>query len=496
MTNDKFLDPLWRLESLYHVIDKRGRKVLFQPNAIQRRINNNPARRKIILKARQLGVSTNELLKMLDFVLFNKNVNAVILAHEQDGIEKLFRIPRKAYNYLDPLIEKVGLDKGGGSKYEMYFPAINSRISADLESRGDTISWLHVSEMAFVKEPDRVRATLESVPINGIITFESTPNGLNHFYDMWMDTDTNYEKLFFPWFLHDEYAIEHTDLTPKDYTEDERRLVALALSKYQVAITPNQIDFRRFKQRELKSMFKQEYPEDDITCFLTSGNTPFDLEKIKRMYDNAPKPIDVVDGIKIYERPKSGEVYVIGADPAEGVNGDASAAHVFKVSNREQVATFRSPHHKPSEFADVLVKMASMYGRGWPPPLLGVERNNHGHAVLLKLDEVLEYGNIFRTRKENKKTELEEVKLGWPTDRVTRPLMLDTLIEGVENETIILNDRETLGECLTLVNNEGKIEAEEGKHDDTIIAAAISTMMCIEESKLGVYSDVGNKIRI
>jgi hypothetical protein len=214
------------------------------------------------------------------------------------------------------------------------------------------------------------------------------------------------------------------------------------------------------------------------------------------MYDNAPKPIEVVDGIKIYERQKGGEVYVIGADPAEGVNGDASAAHVFKVSNREQVATFRSPHHKPSEFADVLVKMASMYGRGWPPPLLAVERNNHGHAVLLKLDEVLEYGNIFRTRKENKKTELEEIKLGWPTDRVTRPLMLDTLIEGVENGTVILNDRETLGECLTLVNNEGKIEAEEGKHDDTVIAAAISVMMCIEESKLGVYSDVGNKIRI
>jgi hypothetical protein len=377
----------------------------------------------------------------------------------------------------------------------MFFPTNNSRIYCDLESRGDTIHWLHISEMAFVKERERVLATIECVPLDGIITVETTANGMNHFYDDWMNEQSNYTKLFFPWFLHDEYKIELHELLLKDLTDDEHKLIAYAKQSYGVGIQLNQIAFRRFKQRELKQMFKQEYPEDDATCFLTSGNAPFNLEVIKPLYDKAPKPKEVIDGIKIYEQPKKDGIYIIGADPAEGVDGDYSAAHVFDVKTRTQVASFRSNQLKPSEFADVLVQMADMYSKNYPPVLLGVERNNHGHAVLLKLDEIHQYANIYRTRKENKKNEIEEIKLGWLTDRVTRPLMLDTFIEGVENGTVILNDRETLGECLTLINNNGKIEAEEGKHDDLVIAAAISVQLCIEEDKFSIYDDIASKIK-
>ena len=495
LDHSPLLNTDYRLNHIYHIVNKNGQREIFKQNSVQRLVSENKSKRKIILKARQMGVSTNELIRQLDFVLFGTNKTACILAHEQDAIEKLFRIPRRAYEYMDQAY-KPELYKGGGSKYEMFFPKNNSRIYCDLESRGDTIHWLHISEMAFVKERDRVMATIESVPMNGIITVETTPNGMNHFYEDWMNEHSNYDRLFYPWFLHDEYKIKEHDIQPKDLTEDEKSLLKNGLSKHKVHISVDQIAYRRYKQRELKEMFKQEYPEDDATCFLTSGNCPFNLAIIKSMYDSAKKPIEEINGIKIYERQKSGEIYVIGGDPAEGVNGDASAAHVFKVSNREQVATFRSKHLKPSEFADKLVEMANMYSKGWPGCLMGVERNNHGHAVLLKLDEILEYSNIYRTRKENKKTEIEEVKLGWPTDRITRPLMLDTFIEGVESGSIILNDRETLGECLTLINNDGKVEAAEGKHDDLVISAAISIQMCIEEAKLSIYDGIANRIKI
>jgi hypothetical protein len=441
-----------------------------------------------------MGISTNELLRQLDFVLFHKNKTACILAHEQDAIEKLFRIVRRAYEFM-PENLKPYLDRGGGSKYEMFFPGTNSRIYADLESRGDTIHWLHVSEKAFSKDISRVLATQEAVPMDGIITHETTPNGMNHFYDDWMSLDTNYENIFFPWYMHDEYRVTNSDLKTSQFTDDELKLIKYAKAKYGIDITPDQIEFRRFKQRELKNLFKQEYPEDDTSCFLTSGNNAFDLTLIKPMYDNAKEPIEVIDGIRIYKKPKPDEIYIIGADTAEGVEGDSSAAHVFSVSDREQVAVFDSNQIKPSEFADKLVQMADMYSKGWPGCLMAVERNNHGHAVLLKLDEILNYTNLYRTRKEDKKTQLEEIKLGWPTDRITRPLMLDILIEGVESGSVILNDKKTLGECLTLINNDGKIEATEGKHDDLVISAAISIQMCIEEARLGVYSDAGAKIK-
>jgi hypothetical protein len=488
-------NPIWRLNNLYKVVDKSGRKVSFKQNNVQKLLNDSKEKRKRILKARQMGVSTNELLKMLDYVLFNKNKTACILAHEQDSIQKLFRIVRRAYEFI-PEELKPKLDKGGGSQYAMYFPEINSRIYCDLESRGDTIHWLHISEKAFIEDLNRVYATTEAVPIDGIITEESTPNGMNHFYDSWMDLDSNYKNVFFPWYLMEEYTIENHTLTNNQLTENELKLIKYAKSKYKIDLSLGQIAFRRFKQRELKDLFKQEYPEDDISCFLTTGNSPFNLEIIKPMYDSAVKPIEIINGIKIYEHKIPNEIYVVAADTSEGVNGDASAAHVFKVSNREQVAVFSSNKIKPSDFAEKLEEIAKLYSGAWPGALLCVERNNHGHAVLLKLDEVLQYPNLFRTKKENKKKDFDEMKLGWLTDRITRPLMLDILIEGVENGSVILNDKETLGECLTLINNDGKLEAEEGKHDDNIMAAAISVMMCIEESKLSVYDNIASKIKI
>jgi hypothetical protein len=348
----------WRLENLYQIVDKSGKRRLFKKNNIQRRADTCLAKRKIYLKSRQVGISTYELLKQTDRVLFHDNVTACILAHEDDAIAKLFRIPRKAYNFM-PKELKPELAKGGGSKYEMYFPSNNSRIYCDLESRGETIHWLHVSEKAFIEDPDRVKATIESVPIDGRVTVESTPNGLNHFYDEWMDHDSNYEKLFYPWYLHEEYKIE-TELKLSDFSIDEMALIEKAKIIHGINITPAQIAFRRFKQRELKAMFKQEYPEDDATCFLTSGNNPFTLDIIKPMYDRAPNPIKVVNGIRIYEEKRPNELYVVGGDTAEGFGGDRSAAHVFKVSNREQVACF-SGDLKPSEFAEKLEEMCEMY---------------------------------------------------------------------------------------------------------------------------------------
>ncbi len=488
-------DRTWRLDNLYSIVNKEGNAVAFERNNIQRLLSTVQAKRKMILKSRQVGISTNELIDCLDFTLFDENKVTCILAHEQDGIEKLFRIVRRAYEFLPEEI-KPKLDRGGGSKYELYFPDINSRIYCDLESRGDTIHKLHLSELAFMKDLTRVKSTLECVPMaSGQVTIETTPKGMNHFYDLWMDENTNYAKCFYPWFFHEEYQIPDTELKSKNLTKDEWDFIARAKGLYKVDISIPQIAFRRFKQNDQKHLFKQEYPEDDISCFLTSGNSPFNLELVKPMYDAAKPPIEDHGGIKIYQKAQNAEIYVIGADTAEGVEGDSSVGKVFKVSNREEVASFCSNNVKPSEFADILVEMAELYSTKSIGPLLAVERNNHGHAVLLKLDEYLKYPNLYRPKLEEGK-DLDRMKLGWQTDKVTRPIMIDTLIDGVENGTCILRDKQTLGECLTLVNNNGKIEAEEGNHDDNVVACAIALQMCIEEARFGIYADIGSAIKI
>lgn len=436
------------------------------------------------LKPRQIGVSTGHIIDMLDDCLHTPNLTACILAHEKDAVEKLFRIAKRAYNFL-PTELKPAID-GKGSKYEMHFPNLGSRIYCDLESRGDTIHRLHISEAAFVKDTSRILATLEAVPIDGRVTIETTANGIgNWFHDNWVDPDQEYAKFFFPWYLMLEYQRETKRLR---LTEDEKVLVARAKKDYGIKLTHEQIAWRRWKLKDLKGMFFQEYPEDPHTCFLSSGSNVMDLFKVQEAIDRAIAPVTETSYLRAFKKYDSSREYVIGADTSEGASkGDWSVGTIFDARSREQIARIRGKW-RPQDFAHKLAELAFLYWKkGKPWPLLAVERNNHGHAVLLELEEHIGYHNLYRHR---------DGKLGWLTDRVTRPLMFDAVVDGVENNTVTLHDKDTLGECLTLIDNNGKPEAAPGKHDDCVVAAAIATQMCIECSVGAVYENIENRIRI
>lgn len=483
-------DPRWRLNNFYKIVDKDARKITFKENGIQRRINSSTAKRKMILKYRQGGVTTNEVIKQLDYTIWNHNVNACILSHEQDSIEKIFNIARRAHAAMPKRIQPP-LDKGGGSKYEMRFPKTGSKIYCDLQSRGDTIHWLHISEAAFA-DPDRMKATLEAVPINGIVTFESTPNGLgNLFHQKWINKHDTYEKLFFPWYVHDEYKIE-TDLKIGDLTSDEKEFIIKAKKLFDVDITLQQIAFRRFKQQDLKDLYIQEYPEDDTTCFLASGNAAMDLMLVSELIKKLNAPIKDDGTLQIYKEYDRQSAYVCGVDVAEGVRKDYSVATIFNTKTREQCAQFRSNRIKPGPFAKKVKELCALYQYGNKPwPLLAVEQNNHGHTVLHELDEYCKYPNLYS---------FAEDRLGWKTDSVTRPLMIDAFIDGVESGTILLNSLDTLSECLTLVDNNGKIEANDSEEnacfDDCVIAASIAVQMIIEHGPSDLYNNLHSKILV
>lgn len=471
---DKFRDPLWRVANLYKIINKQSQLVNLIPNPVQKQINLCDAKRKAILKARQFGVTTNELIKLLDCAVWGKNINIAILAHKREAIQQIFNIVRTGYNSMpDPL--KPELAKGGGSQYKLEFPKRNTKIYVSLDIRGGTNHYLHISEAAFIPK-DRLDATLETVPLDGHITYETTANGLNHFYDLWVEGSGKYKKHFYPWYFSEEYRIPSSRLI---WTDSELDLADKAKRLFNIDITDEHIAFRRFKITDLKGKFLQEYPEDDQTCFLTSGNNPFDIIDIKRKHDTAPDPIKVIEGIKIFKEPVLDKTYVIGADVAEGVKSDYSTASVMCVDDREDVAFFRSNELKPGEFADKLLQIGKLYSRRGKYPLLAVERNNHGHAVLLKLNETHNYPGLWLD---------EDEKLGHLTSSRSRPLLIDSYIEAIEDNFFKVNSKDILAECLTLIDNNGKIEAESGKHDDAFIAGAIAAKICLQFlPKINIY---------
>lgn len=479
-----FSSRAWRLNNIYNIVDKQGHKILFKQNPIQQRIFASSASRKQILKFRQPGVSTGCILDFFDKTIWNENQTTMIMSHDQPTIKKLFRIVQRAYRWLDPAL-KPALDRGGGSKYEYYFPAINSRIYVGLESTGDTIQNLHISEAAQITDwNNRVYPTIETVPIvGGCVNYESTPRGMNEFYDTWTDPEQFYEKFFFPWYIFPEYAIPCKKL---QLTAKEQILKQMVLKEWKLVLSDAQINFRRFKQKSLGGLFVQEYPEDDISCFLASGQSPCDLNLIKGLLDNSHSPIFEDDIVKVYKGYDKKRRYAIGVDVAEGYGGDYCVASVMDIESREQVAQLRGKW-KPYEFAHLLNKLANEYQEGGSPhPILAVERNNHGHAVLLELKENIKYPNLYYAQDE---------RPGWLTDLVTRPIMMDTFIEGTENKTVRINDKTTFTECLTLRNKNGKIEAEQNKHDDCVIASAICLQVCIE-NRTDIYTNMRESIYV
>lgn len=485
-------DPNWRINNLYSIVDKQSNRVPFQMNVVQKRIHDSQNKRKIVLKARQFGVSTYAIINLFDWVIHTENATACIIAHEQSAIEKLFRTVIRAYKFL-PEDARPVLDRGGGSRYEYFFPEINSRIYCDLEVRGDTIGRLHVSEAAFMKDSARLKATLQAVPLNtGHVTIETTANGMaNYFYDMWADPDSIYEKLFFPWYIFPEYQLP--PMNKLIFTDDETELIKKAKRLYDVKITTNQIAYRRFKKSEMKRSdydqkvvsFEQEYPEDDHTCFLSSGDAVLDLFAVNEMIQKCKDPIRIMNGIRIYKEKEKGRTYIIGADPAEGVGGDSSAAVVLDAQSFEVVAVYNSNKIKPADFADKLIEISEIFKTPSDMyAMIAVERNNHGHTVIYKLDQE-GYRNIYMHHDE---------KLGFRTDGISRPLMLDRFVEAFDGGYLKPNDRAILSECLTLVNNNGKIEASTGKHDDLIIALSIALQVRPETNSS--YFDLESRIKL
>lgn len=213
----KLLSRKWRLSHLYKIVDKNWKSTTFRPNKIQKKLIDleNKLRKKygkvrlIILKARQMGLTTYKLIDKLDKCLFVPNTTVNIVAHNKDKLEEIFAKVKYAYSSIPDKIQtpswvwhkpKPKYD----TKTSYYFPSLNSKISITLDARSGTLTDLHISEMAFINDAqEMLRGTLPAAE-NADITIETTANGMNYFYKFRCyhrdNSDSEFETVFFPWY--------------------------------------------------------------------------------------------------------------------------------------------------------------------------------------------------------------------------------------------------------------------------------------------------------
>jgi len=482
-------DPRRWIEQNLWLRSKDQRMVPFRLWPAQAHWYARRSRWDIILKARQLGfTSVIDGCFFADAVL-RPNTTSVIVAHDLDSSEKIFATVRGFWERL-PEGERGRI---GEPRYltrrELYWPSLNSRFwvgtaGSVASGRGHTINNLHCSEFAYWPDPEKVLAGLtEAVPLSGRIVVESTARGVgNPFHDLWIQAkqgENPYRPHFYPWWWDQGYRMAGPPLG--ELTEEEQHL------RDAWNLDDDQLRWRREKRKHLRDRFAQEYPENDGHCFLASGRCCFEMAPLlqaRARIAAEPKPeilshLTGKDGdslalsparLLIWRPPEQGREYVIGADVGEGLaHGDPSAACVLDRETGEQVAELHG-RIAPGRFARLLAALGMLYLGAE----LAVESNNHGHATLDALHNTLNYSPLYHYRRYDQ-SGLAGEALGWPTNARTKPLMIDDLAEAIGEGHLLIHSDGLVDECLTFITTDtGSREAQPGKHDDRVIAAAIA----------------------
>lgn len=228
-------DPYWRLNHLYYIIDKSGNKELFKLNWAQEKLYNEMWYCNLILKARQLGISTFVSLLFLDRCLFNSNQHAGIIAHTREDAEQLFRRVKFAYDSLPVEIKALRIANTDNARELQLSNGSTLRVGTSM--RSSTLQYLHISEFGKIcaKYPDKAReivtGALNAIAPGQYVFIESTAEGREgYFYDMCKEAQAGRDEgkqlspldfrfHFFPWWLHGDYKLDSELQAGHPYTD-------------------------------------------------------------------------------------------------------------------------------------------------------------------------------------------------------------------------------------------------------------------------------------
>lgn len=506
---------------------------------IERQINeNNGSIRIIILKARQMGLST--IVEAVIFVLsvLYENYQSMIISHESDSAEHILGMTKRywdTYVWKDMHVEKYSARK------QLSWSDLESNIAVATAKntnagRSKTLHALHASEVAFWENPKELIAGLrQSFPSFGItmIALESTANGIgNYFHEQWQEAESGqseYVPKFYPWHLHPEYTVAYIPASEQrkfrsisDPTEEELKLRAMGINDARLL-------WRRYAIKNLcggsEDTFKQEYPATPHEAFLMSGRNVFPQRDLLKHYQPQPgvrgKLIDRPDGgvefvqdakgpLKVFRKPapdKNWGVYLIGADPTHTTVGDHACAQVISRRTMEQVAVFRRPMD-PTKFGEEVARLGKWYNWAEIVP----EKEGPGYATVGYLVGK-GYPNIYVSQKVDKTPGKVNVDVfGWGTNVSTKHLAISNVVAFLQEEIqmwggssygLVIHDEDTFKEMEGyVVNEKGQYENGSGtQFDDTVMAFAIAVTAHVIEPPLLPYSpdnsagDIASKVQ-
>jgi len=444
------------------VRNREGAVDALEANRVQKAFEQSRGQHNIVLKARQMGITTWVAARFFLKTITAKGVLTVQVAQTREAAEGIFRMVQRFWENLPEDLRTGPLRRSRANVGQMSFPELDSEfriLSAGDPGagRGLTIQNLHLSEVS--RWPGDARETLAGLRAalspSGEMVIESTPNGAyGTFYEEWQRAASNGTmRHFYPWWMEDAYSAGAVT----DFTDDERTLVLAH------GLKAEQIGFRRTLEASYRGLRSQEFAEDPISCFRATGDCCFEVEAIERRQAAVPEPIEARrnGALLVWLPPVAGRRYIVAADTAGGgPDGDFAAIQVIERESGLQCAELQQ-RLGPLELARAAAQLAREYNGA----IIAVERNNHGSGMLAYLDSSERYANIYA---------MESIA-GWLTTAGNKPAMIGRMGALLVEQPALFYSRRLLEECRTFVNLQGgRTGAANGAHDDCLMSMAIA----------------------
>jgi hypothetical protein len=321
------------IEQWLRIRTKTTDRTDFRLNRAQREYSRQCTKQNVVLKARQVGITTYIAARFFVQTITRKGTLSMQVTQDRESAEDIFRIVRRFWEKLPDEVRSGTLRTSHRNARQLVFPNLDSEYclasAEENAGRGRTIQNLHCSEVSrWGRKGDEALASLRAAVVpGGDIVLESTPNGAGGlFYEEWhRANDTGYTRHFFPWWFDPAYAIDPgTNFPP--LTEEEAELAAIHGLKIE------QVAWRRMQWASLRGLAVQEFAEDPVSCFRASGECVFDMAAVEQALRGSGEPLESRDNgrLMIWLPAQPGREYVIGVDPAGGgAEGDYSCAEVI-----------------------------------------------------------------------------------------------------------------------------------------------------------------------
>jgi hypothetical protein len=408
--------------------------------------NFNDHRFNVILKARQLGISTISAAYIAWLMMFHRDKNILVIATKFGTASNLVKKVKSIIKYLPMWMQIAKIEIDNRSSFEL---SNGSQIKASSTSadagRSEALSLLVIDEAAHVEGLDELWTGLyPTLSTGGRCIALSTPNGVgNWFHKTYIESEADNNDFFptiLPWDVHPD----------RD---------------------------QAWFENETKNMSRRQIAQELECNFNMSGETVFHSDDIDYLLQDVcpPKHKTGFDrNFWIWEEYQPGSTYLITADVARGDGKDFSTFHVFKIETMEIVGEYQGKI-TPDLFSNVLVQAGKEYGNC----MVVVENMAAGFSVLEKLIDD-EYPNIYYSYKSSHEyvdqltaEYTNNTVAGFSTTTKTRPLIIAKMEEFVRNKLIKVYSSRLLQEMKTFVWHNGKPQAMRSFNDDLIMACAI-----------------------